>query len=352
MTPETSDELSFLELTQQHGELLQKAGKLSIYALLTEGADRVGHAATQNLRDTHRIRVIAHAASLERHPGPLCQLGSLQLDLLGAMNALLRNELSDYADPLMLTWHSLEHRMEILKGRDVTENMDVWLRNFSQGSALIELHAMSRKTMDDAIKAIMSDIKTLYESVFASRPIAAQYVAFQKHGSEPESDSREGDTAKPTLDERAAQRRRQLAQDWWVASEVSANLGSAAGNTSQLATQRRREGQLLGVWVSNERCYRYPPWQFHPDGQPVSQMAEILRLLREPGGMASADRRTSGWQEVEWFYVPHRLLDDLPPHEVLPDDPDRVLDAATRQFAGDSMNPMSSTTPTGVDDAN
>lgn len=111
-----------------------------------------------------------------------------------------------------------------------------------------------------------------------------------------------------SLAELAAARRIELARNWLTASQVNALLGSDVGDASELVNLRRREGYLLGAWAPGERSYRYPPWQFRPDGQPLQQLKEILRLLREAGGMTSTDGRTSGWKDVEWFLVPHVLL--------------------------------------------
>lgn len=87
------------------------------------------------------------------------------------------------------------------------------------------------------------------------------------------------------------------------------------------ATQLRRQGRLLAVYMGQPiPCYRYPTWQFLPDGRPIDQMAEILTVSRglgpferEPEGM----RRTTGWGEVEWLLSPHILLGGASPAEAL-----------------------------------
>lgn len=132
--------------------------------------------------------------------------------------------------------------------------------------------------------------------------------------------------------ELAAARRLELAKDWLLANQVSDLIDPSANASPMLATSMRKMGLVLAAWAPEEGGYRYPTWQFSSSGQLVPQMAEILRLLREPGSMASAVRRTSGWEEVEWFLVPHVLLDDQRPAEVLKTAPDRVLKAAILQF--------------------
>ena len=68
----------------------------------------------------------------------------------------------------------------------------------------------------------------------------------------------------------------------------------------------------------------------------MERVAEILRLLRGEGGMAGEDGWSSGWEEVEWFLVPHVLLDGRSPAELLIENTELVPEVATRQFVADS----------------
>lgn len=110
-------------------------------------------------------------------------------------------------------------------------------------------------------------------------------------------------------------------------------MGSPATNPNELATQLRRNGQLLGVYILEPiHHYRYPSWQFQPDGQPVEHFAVILAIMREHGTYLDENGRTTGWGEVEWFLSPHVLLDDRPPCEVLGESPKSVLEAARVEY--------------------
>ncbi|MBK0053066.1 hypothetical protein IAE41_02255 [Stenotrophomonas sp. S39] len=134
----------------------------------------------------------------------------------------------------------------------------------------------------------------------------------------------------------ACSKREALAEEWPSADQVSATLGPQPGRGGLLATELRRAGKLLAVYVEvPEPSYRFPTWQFRPDGQPIEQLAEILTVLRgalpflcEPDGL----RRTTGWGEVEWFLSPHVLLDGDVPASTLGTDPVRVLHAARTEF--------------------
>ncbi|OCG82137.1 hypothetical protein LMG667_19725 [Xanthomonas euvesicatoria] len=134
----------------------------------------------------------------------------------------------------------------------------------------------------------------------------------------------------------AAAQRQTLAENWLTAAQVSARLGSQATNGSHRASQLRREGQLLGVYVPlPSPSYRYPTWQFGADGQPVEHLTQILTVMRDHGPFErepDGQRRTTGWGEVEWFHSPHVLLDGATPAQVLASDPARVLQAARTEF--------------------
>lgn len=133
----------------------------------------------------------------------------------------------------------------------------------------------------------------------------------------------------------ASAEREALAEQWPNAVQVSAALGSQHG-AEDSATKMRRAGLLLAVFIAIPTpSYRYPTWQFRPDGQPVGHLADILAVLRdcgpferEPDGL----RRTTGWGEVEWFLSPHALLDGDSPAAMLTQDPARVLLAAQVEF--------------------
>lgn len=147
-------------------------------------------------------------------------------------------------------------------------------------------------------------------------------------------DAQRGDPppAPPPIPETCATRRlrAELSADCIGAAAVSAALNSHAKNTSQLASRYRKAGRLFGVWVRAQNCYLFPPWQFR-NGQILPEIQEVLALLRGPHGIAGEWDR-SGWDEMGWFYAPHRLLEGRRPVELIERDPDQVLEAARREF--------------------
>lgn len=121
----------------------------------------------------------------------------------------------------------------------------------------------------------------------------------------------------------AAYRAELLAEGWYDSAEVAQLLGSQAGDTRLEPAALRRAGALLGVWVPAERDYRHPPCQFGPDRQLLPQLRTLLAILPNYSG--------SGWEQAEWIYSPHALLDQRPA-DLLPGDPERVIAAALREF--------------------
>ncbi|WP_234455788.1 hypothetical protein [Stenotrophomonas sp. S41] len=138
----------------------------------------------------------------------------------------------------------------------------------------------------------------------------------------------------------AAYERRALAEQWLSSDQVTTRLGSRRVGDVHSASQLRRQGKLLGVYVALPLpTYRYPSWQFRPDGQPVDHLAEILTLLREFGPFERESQglhRTTGWGEIEWFLSPHALLEGASPAAALAEDPASVLSAAQSEFTSGS----------------
>lgn len=108
-----------------------------------------------------------------------------------------------------------------------------------------------------------------------------------------------------------------MAHDYLTASDVQRRLGISRDTL----VQWRNASILLAVWHAPERCYLYPPYQFVGDHL-LEEIATLLDMRRAIG----ADR--SGWSTVEWLLVPHVLIDDQRPAEILQSDPARVLSAA------------------------
>ena len=116
-------------------------------------------------------------------------------------------------------------------------------------------------------------------------------------------------------------------------------MGCPAADPDELATQLRRNGQILGVRVPEPiEHYRFPIWQFQSDGQPVKHFAEILTIIRKYGMHLGENQRTSGWGEVEWFLSHHVLLDGERPCDVLSENPIAVLEVARVEFIEDDSS--------------
>lgn len=125
---------------------------------------------------------------------------------------------------------------------------------------------------------------------------------------------------KSTID--AAGRRRALLSrsDWLTAEEAERRLREI-GSIRELQDARR----LLGVWDPEHRHWRYPAFQFSSGPDVRAVVADLLNVLPPGNG--------SGWSQVEWLYSPHPRTGARPPIELIESEPDRVLEAARRQFA-------------------
>ena len=69
------------------------------------------------------------------------------------------------------------------------------------------------------------------------------------------------------------------------------------------------------------RRYRYPAFQFNPDGSVHAEMAQVLRMLPRPE-----------WAAVFWFFSLSGHLQGRRPADVYPSDPEAVVAAAEKDF--------------------
>ena len=145
-------------------------------------------------------------------------------------------------------------------------------------------------------------------------------------------------TSSTELERSSEERRQQLAQTWPTAGMVDKQMGLTPEDTVQptlVATRMRLNGDILGVYMSRSGSdhYRYPSWQFDEEGKPIPQVREILSILRTHGPFLDEKERTTGWGEAAWFVGAHALLDSKSPADMLATCPDRVVEAARREFA-------------------
>lgn len=244
--------------------------------------------------------------------------------------------------PFMALWH--HGQLRELHSRSLAEGFAVWQRQAGPADdyVFIEISDLASRGVDYSGPSLEQIFAGLQQSlsdrlVQVDGPVKkteATAVALK------DADKQLNNTVTPAQQilRDAAVQRQALAAQWLTAAQVSADLGSQAANGSHRASQLRRDGQLLGVYVSHPSpSYRYPTWQFHRPGEVVYLMPEILRVLREFGPFEREPeglRRTTGWGEVEWFLTPHALLDGAAPAEVLATDPEGVLQAARTEFEG------------------
>lgn len=316
-------ELAYLDLADVAGELRETRGTLSVDQLLAAEADRQAAHVRGRIA---RIRLLTRSPSLLDVMNAAMTPPAAQLEraLADAFVALRQQPLDASADtPVFLRWTG-HTRLKQLASRDLGESVRAWMSSAGAEDVLIEVDDAQPEALEVASRALKRFYGTTGHLPHAPARDSATHEA--PHAGITERQIND-------LHAAAAAKRARLASHWPTAAEVSRAMGSTAGNASHLATKLRREGKLLGVYMlSPTHHYRFPSWQFRADGQPVDWFAEILGVLREQGPFLDADRRTTGWGEVEWFMSPHVLLDDQPPEDVLATDPARVLAAAQAEF--------------------
>jgi hypothetical protein len=108
--------------------------------------------------------------------------------------------------------------------------------------------------------------------------------------------------------------RRALLADALTAPEVGRRLGVSR----QTPHDRARSGVFLAV--QDRGAWRFPTWQFDPDGDDgvVARFPEVLRALDRLSNLAKAS----------WLATPNPVLDGRRPIDALRTDPDRVIDQA------------------------
>lgn len=331
-------DLSFIDLYEHDGHLHQSTGSLTVDELLAQ-QERQGRALAADVV-LHSIRAFSITPHRSRHGAPLADIASLQKAALVVLQSLRDDKSSarrklwlhrkDAVHTLYFACDPERHAAQRLHGRSFAENLATWLRNARPEHTLVEVPVSEIASIDAMVREMNSYVEQMRESMSAFERttesiLAIAHAARATHAPHhPPAQTRAADSA--------AARRHAMSRDWPTAGEVSRQLGSTAANGSHRANQLRREGLLLGVWLPSEQAYRFPPWQFTADGQPLAQLQALLQELRGPGGMDTQDRLTSGWGEVEWLLTPHALLDGHSPAEVLPNDPARVLAVAQEEF--------------------
>ncbi len=90
-----------------------------------------------------------------------------------------------------------------------------------------------------------------------------------------------------------------------------------------VTSRARKAGDLLGVWDGN--AFRYPAFQFDPDGKPLARLPDLLAVL-------PSDADGSFRNAALWLFAPDAALGDRCPADVFARDPDRVLELRRRRL--------------------
>lgn len=106
-----------------------------------------------------------------------------------------------------------------------------------------------------------------------------------------------------------------------TSSEVADAANSRATNRASLANRWRDEGKVFAVRVGDQQLY--PAFQFDAHGRPLEVIAGVLKHLSE-GDL-------NDWQTALWFTSPTDRLGGQRPVDVLSDQPDAVVEAASRE---------------------
>lgn len=125
-----------------------------------------------------------------------------------------------------------------------------------------------------------------------------------------------------------------LARGWPTPAEVGRANGSQLDDPARWAKNKCDAGELLGVWSPAENMWRYPDFQFLPNGCLNPRVKELLNALElHPDFKADKDR--DGWHRAFWLHGATRGLagPDGSPRiaaEVFLEDPDAVIALAIK----------------------
>ena len=135
--------------------------------------------------------------------------------------------------------------------------------------------------------------------------------------------------------EEMAKRERKLLEDTlWLREEFFRRVPVLTVEELRKTPAAIAEGGEVGIrrWRKEKTIFAvrhrgkdlYPVFQFASDGRPLKIIATLLETFsREPG-------RTD-WDSALWFAAPNGWLNGSPPIEMLSEDPDLVIDAATQE---------------------
>jgi len=98
---------------------------------------------------------------------------------------------------------------------------------------------------------------------------------------------------------------------------VGMRIDAASNDPKSVASQARKERKIFAGW--NGHHYRYPAFQFEPNGGPRPKTEQLIEVLpTEMDGMIGNDA-------VLWVFSPDHAFDGKTPAELFPLEPDRVI---------------------------
>lgn len=334
--------LALLEFTEAPG------GEVLEQLLVVPAAEKAGRQMLAQVASANRVRLFAQIESdvCGVPTGVYAHLVDAALSILNQLEEQRANAKLEKLAPFVALWHG--NRLQELYSHSLLQSLVFWLREADQidQSVLIELSS-SAATIATPTDASLEPFYARLRDNIANR-MQRRYRSVRGNSELPTDDAI--GAALPGLDNltagesvmlEAASQREALAAQWFSAAQVDARFGAPPSGNGHIASEWRRAGHLLGVYVANPKpSYRYPPWQFRLDGRPVDQLTEILAVLRDFGPFPremNGLRRTTGWGEAEWLLSPHELLDGATPASALGTNPARVLRAAHVEFESDSL---------------
>lgn len=101
-------------------------------------------------------------------------------------------------------------------------------------------------------------------------------------------------------------------------AQVAALGGSEANNKGALANRWKTKGKIFAVPKGGADLF--PAFQFGPDGRPLPAVATVIELFKDE----------HSWNLALWWNAGSGWLAGRTPREVLPSDPDAVIEAAKR----------------------
>ena len=118
-----------------------------------------------------------------------------------------------------------------------------------------------------------------------------------------------------------------LTRNWPDDCRVCALTGATEiAGASRYVRSLRADGMILGVWSEDHHAFFHPDFQFDQTGCIRPAVAHLLAVL------PNRDDR-GGWKRAFWLYSPHALLDGKAPADVFTTEPERVIEAAKREFS-------------------